>query len=54
MSNENKNLDIEYLINIANSFDHQGNIKNIQSLGTGNINDTFLVRKNEAKDCCFI
>ena len=54
MSKENNSVNIEYLINVANSFDHPGSITNIQPLGKGNINDTFLVSKNEAKESSFV
>ena len=44
MNKENKSSNIEYLINIANCFDHPGSIINIKPLGKGHINDTFLDR----------
>ena len=54
MSGENNSLNIEYLIDIVNSFDYLGSIKDIQPLGTGNINDTFLVSKNEPEESSFV
>ncbi|RAM52434.1 MAG: aminoglycoside phosphotransferase [Hapalosiphonaceae cyanobacterium JJU2] len=38
-----KTLDIDNLIHIANQFTLQGKVKTVQTFGSGNINDTFLV-----------
>jgi hypothetical protein len=42
------------LISIAEQFSHQGNITDIQSLGNGNINDTFLVSLDDLKQTRFV
>ena len=54
MSEDKNSYNMEYLINIANSFEHPGSIKEIKPLGTGNINDTFLVTKNEPDKFSFV
>ena len=42
------------LISIAEQFSHQGNITDIQSLGNGNINDTFLVSLDDLEQTRFV
>ncbi len=42
------------LINIAEQFAHQGRIIEIQALGKGNINDTFLVSLNDSEQTRFV
>jgi Ser/Thr protein kinase RdoA (MazF antagonist) len=54
MYQANHGLHSKYLINIANSFNHSGSIKNVQPLGSGNINDTFLIKKNEPEESSFV
>ena len=42
------------LISIAEHFSHQGNITDIQALGNGNINDTFLVSLDDLEQTRFV
>ena len=42
------------LISIAEQFSHQGNITEIQALGNGNINDTFLVSLDDLEQTRFV
>jgi hypothetical protein len=42
------------LISIAEQFSHQGNITDIQALGNGNINDTFLASLDDLKQTRFV
>ena len=42
------------LMSIAEQFSHQGNITEIQALGNGNINDTFLVSLDDLEQTRFV
>lgn len=44
----------DHLISIAEQFSHQDNITDIQSLGNGNINDTFLVSLDDLEQTRFV
>ena len=54
MSEDNNIFNLEYLTKIANCFDCLGSIKDIQPLGSGNINDTFLVSTNQPEHPSFV
>lgn len=43
-----------HIVTIADRFVHQGNITDIQPLGNGNINDTFLVRLDDRQQTRFV
>ena len=54
MVKDYKTFDRDRLISIAEQFSHQGNITDIQSLGNGNINDTFLVSLDDLEQTRFV
>jgi len=49
-----KTFDRDRLMGIAEQFSHQGNITEIEALGNGNINDTFLVSLDDLKQTRFV
>lgn len=54
MVKDYKTFDRDRLMSIAEQFSHQGNITDIQSLGNGNINDTFLVSLDDPEQTRFV
>lgn len=54
MNKQINSLNLEYLANIAEQFIADGNVKTIQPLGNGNINDTFLVTPNNPNQTRFV
>ena len=54
MIKNSKTFERDRLRSIAEQFSHQGNITDIQSLGNGNINDTFLVSLDDPEQTRFV
>ncbi len=54
MREDSKQQSIDPLLAIAEQFVHQGSVKAIQSFGSGNINDTFLVSLDSASEPYFV
>lgn len=54
MAIKNRISNPEYLTHIAQQFNSNNNIKNIESLGKGNINDTFLITLDQSNKQYFV